>query len=582
MSGSSGSRPMSRTKERYFVDRSFQRFFLPAFLSSLGLALGGMVDCLVVGSKMGAAGLSAISLGIPVYLFYNVLSYGFSIGGSIHYASALADGRVEDGVRLFNNVLRFLLAVYLVTAALGLLFLPQLLALLGADPAFPEVYAIAERYVRAQLICVPVLYCQGPFYYFVHCDDAPKRAAAALVTSNAVDILFNYVFVIRMDMGAEGSVWSTLIGAFFCLGLCGGHILRRRGALRFARAPFRRRDLTESFQTGASSAVQYIYQFITVLAANQLLMAMSGAVGVAVFDVVYNFSLLTAAVADGIGMTLQPMVSTYRAERDANAVRRTMGLAFRYSSLLALLATAGIVLGAGPLCALFGLAGESGQLGSLALRIYALSILPACWDQCMIYYDQSAGRERSAFLAESLRMLLCWLPLALLLTRAGIQAFWLVFPLSELGCLLYVLLGLRARLREDWTQTSERVYTAFTDPDSDLGQQVAEFQEICDGWGCSPQQSYYGTLVLEELCAAILDDARRERRPDVLIKSTVILGPEGLTLHLRDNSYEFDPFAIQEDEAGEVNVLGISIVKKKARSFLYRRSLGFNTLVVKL
>ena len=180
------------SRERCFVDKAFRRFFAPALLSSVGLALGGMVDCLVVGAKMGADGLSAISLGIPIYLFYNVLRYGFSIGGSIHYAAALAEGRADDGRAIFNSVLSFLIGVYLVTAALGLAFLPQLLSLLGADSAHSEVYAIAERYVRAQLICVPVLYCQGPFFYFVNCDDAPKLAAAAMVVSNAVDIVLNY------------------------------------------------------------------------------------------------------------------------------------------------------------------------------------------------------------------------------------------------------------------------------------------------------------------------------------------------------------------------------------------------------
>ena len=87
--------------------RSFRRFFIPSLLSNLSLALGGMVDCLVVGSELGLEGLSAISLGIPVYLFYNLLSYGFSIGGSIHYASLMGAGKPEEANRLFGNVLRF-------------------------------------------------------------------------------------------------------------------------------------------------------------------------------------------------------------------------------------------------------------------------------------------------------------------------------------------------------------------------------------------------------------------------------------------------------------------------------------------
>ena len=56
---------------------------------------------------------------------------------------------------------------------------------------------------------------------------------------------------------------------------------------------------------------------------------------------------------------------------------------------------------------------------------------------------------------------------------------------------------------------------------------------------------------------------------------------DGFTLHLRDNSFEFNPFAPQAGLDGEgPNALGMAIVKKKAKEFFYRRYQGFNTLVV--
>ena len=69
-------------ENQYFVRKTFRRFFWPAVFSSVWLAIAGVVDSVFVGHAIGAAGLSAISLGMPVYLFYNILSYGFSIGGS--------------------------------------------------------------------------------------------------------------------------------------------------------------------------------------------------------------------------------------------------------------------------------------------------------------------------------------------------------------------------------------------------------------------------------------------------------------------------------------------------------------------
>ncbi len=576
-------RAIATGQERIFVDKAFRRFFIPSLLSNLSLALGGMVDCLVVGSRLGLEGLSAISLGIPIYLFYNLLSYGFSIGGSIHYASFMGAGKPKEANRLFGTVLRFLIATYLVTVVPGLIFFPQLLSVLGASPDYPGVYTIVERYVRAQLICVPIMFCQGPFYYFVHADGAPKRAAVALTVSNTVDIALNYVFVIHLDMGAEGSVWSTAIGAAFCLAICGQHILGKHGLLRFCWPTVNPRGLFRCIRTGFASAVQHIYQFVTVLCANTLLLSIGGPAGVAVFNVVYNLSLLFVAVADGIGMTLQPMISTYQAERDAPAVKRTVQLSVWYGSALALLIIVGLGFGATPLCALFGLSGEARRIGSLDLWIYCISILPSLWNQIAIYYQQTTKRERSAFVIQTLRLLLCFLVPMFALAPFGLNAFWWVFPLSELSTFLYTFVSIRKQNKyyqsaTDSSAATIRSFSTYIENVELLGDTVEQLHRTCEAWDCTSQQSYYATLVVEEVCAAILEDAKNNHRNDVLIKLTVLADQDGFTLHLRDNSYEFNPFSAEEGDGS--NALGMSIVRKKAKEFFYRRYQGFNTLLI--
>jgi putative MATE family efflux protein len=573
-------------KEKLFVDAAFRRFLMPAFLSNLGLALGGMVDCLVVGSKLGLNGLSAISLGIPVYMFYNLLSYGFSIGGSIHYANLMGNGKHKEANALFGNLLRFLLIVYAVSVTLGLVFLPQLLQLLGADPAYPAVYDAAMRYVRAQLICVPVLFCQGPLYYFVNSDGASKRAAIALVTSNIVDIVLNYVFVIQLNMGAEGSVWSTVIGAAFCLAICGSYIVRRRGTLRFSWAPFSVSELWQSIRTGFSSAVQYVYQFFTVLLCNKLLFSLGGPVGISVFDVVFNLSLFTVAVSDGIGMTIQPMISTYLAERNKPAIHRTLMLSVKWGGLLGAVVMLLLFFASKPLCALFGLVGDASVSGSIALRIYSAAVLLTIFNQCAVYYGQTVARERQAFFAQSLRLFILFLPFAFLFSQFGLNAFWWTFFASELGTVFFYLISnllkKKANLKpENSTQTAAaHIFSDYIDAADSLGKTVESLQNTCESWGCLPQQAYYATLVVEEICAAILQDAQNNQHDDVLIKLTVVADEDGFTLHLRDNSYEFNPFEAEKDDDEDGLALGMALVKKKAKEFFYRRYQGFNTLVV--
>ena len=568
--------------EKIFVNGAFWRFFIPSICSSLGLAIGGLADCLFVGSKMGSDGLTAISLGIPVYLFYNILSYGFSVGGSIHYAQYLGVGKPEEANKLFGNVLRFLLFIYIITAALGILFLPELLGVLGVKPTSLSVYSITYRYVRAQLICIPILFCQGPFYYFVLSDGAPKRAAVALTVSNSIDILLNYVFVVRLNMGAEGSVWSTAIGAVFCLLICDQHMILHHGVLRFSWPKFDLPMLKESIHTGLPTVAQYIYQFIAVLVSNMLLLSTTGSVGVAVFDVVYNLSLLSSAISDGTGMAIQPMLSTYHAEHNADASRLTLKKAGNIVLILSLFTSALLAFCAVPLCHLFKLSGTSFYIGITAIWIFCISILPSVYNQVAIYYLQATGMEKRSFLIQTMRQFVFFLIFAIVFSLFRGNAFWWTFPVSEISALFIVIYTMRqiAVNYQMHLLSPEYHYSYFWIQDKDsIAPSIENLQHTCEGWDCSPKQSYIIPLVCEEISTAILEDAVHQNKADILIKITVVMDADGVTLHILDNSIEFDPFH-QKDENNIANELGMSIVKQQAKDFFYRRYQGYNNLII--
>ena len=60
-----------------------------------------------------------------------------------------------------------------------------------------------------------------------------------------------------------------------------------------------------------------------------------------------------------------------------------------------------------------------------------------------------------------------------------------------------------------------------------------------------------------------------------------------MTLHLRDNAKEFNPFDLDTDRISLENgtgldAIGVKMIKSKAKEFFYRRYAGFNTLVVRV
>ncbi len=573
-------------RSRYFVRGAFRRFFIPALFSSFWMAIAGVVDSVFVGNGIGTEGLAAIGFGQPVYLFYNILSYGFSIGGSIHYASKLAEGREEEGNRIFHTILRLLLTVYIVTAALGLLLLPQLIRLLGADPADE----LTRSYIRTQLIFVPIMFCQGPFYYFVNADNGPKTAALAMSVSGIVDTIFSYIFIIKMDLGVRGSVYSTVVGAALMLSITGAHILRRRGALRFGRAKMDAKAIGSAARTGFATSMQYLYQFITMIAVNRLLVRLGGGVAVAAFDVVYNISLLCASITDGTNMAAEPMFSSYRSERNLGNVRITLRLALAWSSVISGLLTTALLLFAPQFSALFGMSeGEGLAYASTGIRIFAFSVLPAMVNVVFSGYYQSILREWLAYLITFLRSFVFYLLSLAFFARGGMDVFWYVFLVSELLSVLVwapcaVLRGGFLQLKSVDVRCARSV--VVDQSSQEISDVVSQIQSFCEERGTGPKQVMYIGLAIEEVCCAIVEHCK-DKMGDIYVQVTVVAEDGETTLFLRDNAYEYNPLGtdtyaeeLTADEQAEL--LGIRIVQKTAREFYYRRYSGFNTLVIRL
>lgn len=577
---------LHRERNRYFVRGAFRRFFVPAVLSSFWIAVAGVADSVFVGNGIGAAGLAAIGFGQPVYLFYNVLSYGFSIGGSIHYAGKLAEGRDEEGNRIFFTVLKLLVAIYIVTAALGLVFLPQLMRLLGADPAD----SITRTYIRTQLICVPVMFCQGPFYYFVNADNGPKLAAAAMSVSGISDALFSYIFVLRMGLGVAGSVYSTVVGAVLMLAMTGWHIAAKKGELRFRREKMDWQSVRLSARTGFATSMQYLFQFITVIVVNRLLMRLGGAVAVAAFDVVYNVSLLCGSIPEGAVVATEPMLSSYRSERNLSNIRITLSLALFWSGIVSVLFAVILVAFAPQFSVIFGMRnGLELAYASVGIRIFALSVLPAVLNVVFCGYYQSILREWLAYLITFLRSFVFYLVALFLCSRGGMNSFWYIFVMAELLALAVWLLVavVRGGLLQLKDIDVSHARTAVIDNSAqDITAVIQQMQEFCEASGASTKQVMYIGLTVEEICCAIIERFK-EHMGEIYIQVTVVAENGEATLYLRDNAYEFNPLAEDTENidlgAGDrLELVGVRIVQKKAKEFYYRRYSGFNTLVIRL
>ncbi|MCD8337968.1 MAG: multidrug transporter [Lachnospiraceae bacterium] len=617
---------MKKHAEDYFSRKMFYRQFFPALLSSVGLAAGDMMDAVVVGQSMGVTGLAAISLALPVFMVMNVVMHGFGIGGSVRFATQLAQGKPEEALGGFQGVLGVTLLIGAALAILGNLFLTPLLGLLGTTAADGLLFETSRAYVRIIVSGTPLFFFAYLLNYYLRNDDHEKIASLGFTVGNFSDIALNLVLVLLLDMGAAGAALATLAGQAISIA-CYLTVLPWRKNICISGKADENERLPESvphgagakgtlrlfpfspdfggcfscFRTGFSSSVSYLFSMLFLLAANHLLMRMSGSVGVAVFDMVQNASYLILYLYDGTAKAAQPLVSTYCGEHNRRGMAHTLRLGLRSGMAVGAVGIFLTVVSPGTVCALFGLEGqEAVRLGCYALRVFCAGAGFAGISIVLESYYQSVGEEMAAYLLTILRGAAVLLPATFVCAAFGEQGFWWLYPVTEilsLGLFLLIAYVPREASSNGHTHKYHVIHEDLFDPNrvlsilidnrmDELGPLLEKVRGFCEAWDALPNQSYFVVLTVEELCSVIINRAFLTEKGRIQI--TLVAEEDHLfTLHFRDSAASFNPFSLRTERAGstaffDLDAMGVLVIRRTAKEFYYRHYQGFNTLTVKI
>lgn len=571
-----------------FTGRIFRALWIPAMASSLGWALSDMADAVVVGQRMGAVGLAAISLILPVYMINCLFAHGFGIGGSIRYSKLLGEGKPREAVEGFNHTLQLALAFSVVTAVLGNVFMQPLLAALGTVPADGGLYTSTEAYLRILVSATPLFYLSNILNYYLRNDDNARLAGIGSVTGNICDIVLNVVFVIFAGLGTAGAALSTLIGQVIAIGIYLPGIFGKAHILQLKVIRPALRKAFSTLREGLASSVQYLFQLIFILVCNNILIRKSSASGVAIFDMIQNTSYLILYLFEGTTRAMQPLISTYCGERNESGRRNAAKYGFLCGMAAGGVMILLIVCAPGAVCSLFGLREAADiTLACGALRIFCLGAFFAGFSTLLGSYWQSCGKERQSFIIQLLRGAVILLPCTVIFSSLDIAHFWWLFPVTECGAL--IIWGILYRFffhdkadEYDHKRVFSRTISAGSDEVSAL---IADTESFCEEWQADIKQSYYVTMTVEEICLAIIGSGFADGKG--YIQVTLISVGDEFELHIRDSAVSFNPFAMQTDKVSadgdyDMNAMGMRVIKTKAKSFFYRRYGGFNTLIVKV
>ena len=426
--------------------REFARYASLNVLGMIGLSCYILADTYFISLGMGADGLAALNLAIPVYSFIHGSGLMVGMGGGTKYSIRRNQGEPEEADRAFSASVLLAAGFAVVFFTAGLLLPGTLARLLGADGA---VFEMTATYLRVILLFAPMFLFNNLFLCFVRNDGAPQLAMAAMVLGSLSNVVLDYVFIFPFGLGIFGAALATGVAPIVSMMILSAHRIRGRCRFHLRRFLPKARLLAGICSAGVPSLITELSSGVVMIAFNAILLSICGSVGVAAYGVIANLSLVVIAIFTGISQGIQPLLS----RRYGSGQRRELGAILRYALVSAVMIAAAVYvvtfLWAGPVTTLFNSEGNT-QLQEIAeagLRLYFIGCPFAGVNIILSVYFASIEQPVPGQVIALLRGFLVILPIAFALAAAfGLTGVWCAFPVTEaIVTVVGVLLHRRAR-----------------------------------------------------------------------------------------------------------------------------------------
>lgn len=335
----------------HFDYKRLLRFTLPSIVMMIFTSIYSVVDGFFVSNFAGKTPFAAVNFIFPVLMILGCVGFMFGTGGSALIAKTMGEGDRKRANDIFSLLVYGGAVSGVVLAAVGIVLMPKLAAMLGAEG---ELLANSIVYGRIVLCALPFFTLQMEFQCLFVTAEKPKLGLGVTVAAGVTNMVLDALFVGALQWGLEGAAAATAVSQ-----LVGGvapliYFGRENDSpLRLGKCRFDGRALLKTCTNGASELMSNISMSVVSMLYNAQLMAKAGEDGVAAYGVLMYVSLVFQGIFIGYAVGMAPVVGYHygagNREELKNLLRRSALLIGGFSVLMCL---AGETLGR-PLSLLF-------------------------------------------------------------------------------------------------------------------------------------------------------------------------------------------------------------------------------------
>lgn len=418
-------------------------------LGMVALSCYILADTFFVSRGLGANGLTALNLAIPVYNLVNGTGLMLGVGGGAKYAVVKSRGDSKSQNRVFTNTLYCAAVFSVIFLISGIFFSENITAALGADSA---VFEMTDTYLKVILLFSPAFLLNNIFVAFIRNDGDPKLSMAGMITGSLSNVLLDYIFIFPLDMGIFGAVFATGLSPVISMCVLSIHKIRRKNGFHTVKSAPSPKLGGKICALGIPSLVSELSSGIVIIVFNSIILKIAGNTGVAAYGVVTNISLVVIAVYTGVAQGMQPLVSEAHGRGDTKSALKF----FKYSVVTVFGMCAVIYplifFFSDQIASVFNSENNTAlqQIAVQGLKLYFTGALFAGFNIIAAMFFTAREKPLPAHAISVLRGLVLIVPAAFIMSRLfGLYGVWLSFTASEFLCAVCACVILAAFMRNE-------------------------------------------------------------------------------------------------------------------------------------
>lgn len=422
--------------------REFVQYVALNICGMMGLSCYILADTFFVSKGLGAKGLTALNLAIPIYSFVHGSGLMLGMGGATKYSIYMGQGESKNTNRIYSNTIYVMVVFAVIFVAMGIIFSENMALMLGADQ---EVLGMTKIYLQVILLFSPAFMTNDILLCFVRNDGNPQLSMTAMLAGSLSNIVLDYVFIFPLHMGIFGAVLATGFAPVISLGVLSGHWITKKNRFHFQKTRPSLKLAGNIISLGVPALITEVASGIVMIVFNALFLKLQGNIGVAAYGVIANLSLVVTSVYTGIAQGIQPILSRSYGYGDAKSIKQTL----KYAIRLMLFISGGIYLcffgAADPVVRFFN-SERNMQLQQIAengLKLYFTALAFVGFNIVISTYFTSTEKALPAQIVSLSRGFIVIIPMALFLSFLfKMTGIWLSYPLTEgmvalTGAILY-------------------------------------------------------------------------------------------------------------------------------------------------